>query len=113
MGRRPAAVPRALLSHFLHPHLAGFEFTARIETDERWQLTRIERADVAPPYARAYCVDQSRPWLTQNEGAQLKRLLEAYEGAREALRETRVGAAVSSFAESHFTSKDGHEPRCS
>jgi hypothetical protein len=98
------AISQALyLSHFLHAHDGGFEFAARIETDERRRLVRLEPADIAPSYARAYpCPGVQRRWLTQSEGKELNAFIHAYNSAREYLADKRVGTAVSLFADSPF-----------
>jgi hypothetical protein len=91
------------LSHFVHPHSGGFEFSARIETDDRSRLTRLEPADTATPFARAYCcTDVQRPWLTQDDAVELRTLMAAYDAARPALANTKVGLAISLFSESPF-----------
>ncbi len=91
------------LSHFVHAHEGGFEFTARIETDDRSKLVRLKPADVALPLARAYCcLGARRRWLTQADGIRLKELVAAYDAVRPSLAETRVGLAVSLFFESPF-----------
>lgn len=98
------SISRALfLSHFIHAHLGGFEFSARIETDDRGKLIRLEPADVSPAFARAYsCPGVQRLWLTQGEGSELKNLVQAYVEATTSLTNTHVGDAVSMFAESPF-----------
>jgi hypothetical protein len=91
------------LSHFVHAHEGGFEFTARIETDERDRLVRLEPADVAPAFTRAYCcLGARRKWLTQADGLRLQELVAAYDAVLPSLAETRVGLAVSLFFESPF-----------
>lgn len=91
------------LSHLVHAHEGGFEFTARVETDERSRLVRLLPADVGPAFMRAYCcLGVRRKWLTQADGLLLKELVAAYEAVRSSLAETRVGLAVSLFLESPF-----------
>ena len=98
------AISKALfLSHFVHAHEGGFEFTATIETDERGRLVRLEPADVAPPFVRAYCcAGVQRRWLTQADAGELKELIASYDAARPGLADTRVGLAISTFFESPF-----------
>jgi hypothetical protein len=91
------------LSHFVHPHSGGFEFSARIETDDRSRLTRLEPADTATPFARAYpCTGVQRPWLTQEDAVELRTLIVAYDEVRASLANTKVGLAISLFSESPF-----------
>lgn len=91
------------LSHFIRAHEGGFEFTARIETDERGKLVRLEPADVAPAFMRAHCCPGvHRKWLTQADGLRLQELVAAYDAALPNLADTRVGVAVSAFFESPF-----------
>jgi len=98
------AISKALyLSHFVHAHEGGFEFTARLEVDERDRLVDLKPADIVPSYARAYpCVGAERRWLTQAEGEELKALIVAYDAARDYLKDKRVGMAVSLFSDSAF-----------
>jgi len=91
------------LSHVAHAHEAGFELSARIETDDRGRLVRLEPAKVLPWYARAYCcAGVTRRWLTQADAEELRDLIVAYDAAREYLRHKRIGMAVSLFADSCF-----------
>jgi hypothetical protein len=98
------AISEALyLSHIVHAHLAGFEFAAQVETDDRGRAVRVEPADIAPPFARAYsCPGAQRLWLTQKDGEQLREVIAGYQKARPALAESPVGDAISMFAESPF-----------
>jgi hypothetical protein len=91
------------LSHFVHAHEGGFEFAARIETDERSRLVGISPAAIDTPYARAYpCRGVRRRWLTQSDGEELKQLISAYDSSKDYLRDKNVGMAVSLFADSPF-----------
>lgn len=98
------AISQALfLSHFVHAHDGGFEFTARIATNDSGTLTELKPADTEPPFTRAYCCTHvQRRWLTQDEGLQLRDLIAAYTAIRPRLRDSRVGTAVSVYAESPF-----------
>ncbi len=106
-GRRwdeDQAISKALyLSHFIHAHEGGFEFAARIETDEGDRLIKVEPAHIVPPFARAYpCAGVERRWLRQAEAEELRNLIIAYDAARDYLKDKRVGMAVSLFSESPF-----------
>lgn len=91
------------LSHFVVPHDGGFELTARIQTDEKRRPVKIEAADIAPPFARAYCCPGvNRRWMTQADGETLRTLVGAYNAVLSELKDTRLGMAVSMFAESPF-----------
>jgi hypothetical protein len=91
------------LSHFVTPHDGGFELTARLETDEKRRPTKVEPADIAPPFARAYCCPGVvRKWMTQKDGESLRHLVSAYDTVLPVLKDTRLGTAVSMFAESSF-----------
>lgn len=98
------SISKALyLSHFLHAHEGGFEFAARLETDEQRRLVHLEPANIVPSYARAYpCVGVQRRWLTQAEGEELSALIRGYDSARDYLADKRAGMAVSLFADSPF-----------
>jgi hypothetical protein len=98
------AISQALfLSHFVHAHDGGFEFTARIVTNDAGELIDLKPADTAPPFTRAYCCSHvQRRWLMQGEGLQLRDLIAAYTAVRPQLRGSRVGTAVSVYAESPF-----------
>ncbi len=91
------------LSHFVRANEGGFEFTARIWTDEKSRLVDLKPGDIAPPFARAYCGTASRRrWLTQADATLLRDLVEAYDRLHPALADTRLGLAVSTFGESPF-----------
>ena len=98
------AITRVLfLSHFVRAHEGGFEYTARIETNDRGKLMRMEPADIQPPYCRAYpCAPGQRNWLTQADAAELKNLVAAYTVFRPIFTDTKVGLAISLFADSPF-----------
>ncbi len=98
------AISKALyLSHLVRPHEGGFEFAARIQTDDKSRVVRLEPFDVTPCYGRAYpCVGVSRRWLTQAEGGELRTLIIAYDTSREYFADKRLGMAVSLFAEAPF-----------
>jgi hypothetical protein len=91
------------LSHFVHAHEGGFEFSARITTNDDGQLTHLTVADIAPPFARAYCsTGATRRWFTQNEVLVLRDLVAAYDAVKPSLADTRLGLAISTYGESAF-----------
>jgi hypothetical protein len=101
------AIAKALfLSHLVRAHEAGFEFTARVETDDKGRLVRLEPADVDSQFANAYCCPGARRrWLTQAETSNLGQLVKAYDEVLPALASnTRLGLAISVFLESPFVS---------
>ncbi len=90
------------LSHIVHPHQGGFEFAARIKVEKK-RVGDAKCWDVLPSYARAYpCVGVSRRWLTQADGETLKALIAGYDASRDYLKDDRLGAAVSLYADSPF-----------
>lgn len=91
------------LSHLVHSHLAGFEFTARVETDAKGRLVALKPAEVDPPFARAYCATGvERPWLTQREAGEIANLVHCYDAILPQLAEGVVGAALSAYSEVPF-----------
>jgi len=91
------------LSHFVRANEAGFEYSARIVTAKTGDLTSIEPANVAPPFARAYCLAGARGlWLTQADAVTLRDLGAAYKRVYPLLTKSRVGVAVSAFAGTPF-----------
>lgn len=91
------------LSHFVQPHEGGFEFAARLETDDKRRPVKVDPFDVAPPFARAYpVVGTRRRWLTQNDAKTLRALVDAYDLGLPGLKTSKLGMAVSGYAEAPF-----------
>jgi hypothetical protein len=91
------------LSHFVHAHEGGFEFAARLETDDQRRPVKVDPFDVAPPFARAYpVVGIQRRWLTQYDAKTLRALVDAYDQVLPNLKTSRLGMAVSAYAEAPF-----------
>jgi hypothetical protein len=91
------------LSHLIHANEGGFEFTARIWTDDNGRLVDLKPGEVAAPFARAYCGSAARRrWLTQDDAALLRDLVHAYDRILPSLADTRLGLALSLFTESPF-----------
>ena len=92
-----------LLSHLVQATEMGMEFTARIETDEKGRLIEVEQSDVLPVYARAYCPNAARRrWITQADAEVLKELVAARKALLPSLADTRLGLALSTFADGPF-----------
>lgn len=98
------ALSRVLfLSHFVHANEGGLEYSARLRTNDDGGLVDLYVGEIHPPFARAYCTSgAARRWLTQAEVNTLRDVVAAYARVKPSLADTKLGLAISTYAESPF-----------
>jgi hypothetical protein len=92
------------LSHLVHPNEGGFEYSARVVTNEAHEVKHCYVAEIPPFYARTSLpiAADSRRWLTDADMRKLRDLAAAYERVRPSLADTKLGLVISTYVETPF-----------
>jgi hypothetical protein len=92
------------LSHLVQPNRGGFEYSARLVTNEQDEIKHCYVGNAPPFYGRtALPIDvEGRWWLTDRDMGRLRDLSAAYDRVRPTLADTKLGLAISTYAETPF-----------